>query len=424
MNRHVNATRSTRISIAVALILAAGDALASGFQLQEQTASGLGLAYSGMAAATQDASTAFWNPAGMAFLPDSEVTVAAHYIDPSFRFSSAGGPPSGSSYDALGNGGDGGVPTWVPALYGRTHLTPRLTAGLSINSPFGLSTEWDSQWAGMFHAIRSKVETLNINPVAAWQVNDFLSVAGGVSYQRLKATLTNAVTPLILTAQGRVDGSDWGWGWNVGALADSGQGTRVGLTYRSSISYRIAGQLGFNNPVLAGLDSGAAANLKLPQVASIAIAQQITPKLRVLGDFTWTGWNSVRALTVVATTGPAAGFPVSSDALNFKNSWRAGIGGEYQLNHLWLLRAGTAYDRSPVQDEFRTPRLPDDDRTWLAAGARLQATERWSFDFGYAYLWVKSAPSMLAPAGPVPGALIGTYHSNTSIFGVQTSLQF
>jgi len=424
MKRHAALSVSTYVRIAVMMAAVDGSAFASGFQLQEQTASGLGLAYSGMAAATQDASTAFWNPAGMTFLPRSQVAVAANYIIPSFRFSSAGGPPAGSTYSAFGDGGDGAVPTAVPAVYGLLHITPRLAAGLSINSPFGLSTDWDSPWAGMFYAVKSKVETLNVNPAIAWRLNDFLSVGAGVSYQRLKATLTNALTPLIPTAQGRLDGSDWAWGWNVGVLGDFGQGTRVGLTYRSAISYRVTGEVAFNNPAFAPLGSNVAADLKLPQVASIAVAQQIGPKLRVLADYTWTGWDSVQALTVIATSGPGTGLPVENVPLSFKNSWRTGVGAEYELSPPWLLRAGVAYDRSPVQDAFRSPRLPDSDRKWLAIGTSWRPDERWTLDFGYAYLWVKEASSNLVSAGPVPGVLRGRYSSNVNILGVQASMRF
>jgi long-chain fatty acid transport protein len=414
------------VDVTVALVLAAigGDAFAAGFQLQEQNASGLGLAYSGMAVATQDASVVFWNPAGMAFMPGSEVTLAANYIIPSFEFSSSGPPPGGSTYNAFGNGGDAGVSTWVPSLYGRMQLAPRLSAGLAVNAPFGLTTEWDSRWAGMFHAVKSKVETLNVNPGVAWQVNGFLSVGAGVSYQRLKATLTNAVTPLIPTAQGRLDGDDWAWGWNIGGLLDFGQGTRVGLTYRSSIDYRLSGKLAFNNPALAALGSSAEADLKLPQVVSVAVTHRFTPELRFLGDFTWTGWNSVQGLAVRATSGPAAGSVVANTALNFQSSWRTGVGAEYQASRLWMVRVGGAYDRTPVQDAFRTPRLPDSDRKWLAVGARFEPDERWLFDFGYAYLWVNRAASNLDSAGPVPGTLRGSYTANTHILGAQVSMRF
>jgi long-chain fatty acid transport protein len=420
--------RTSRVVISALLLTSASglssQAVASGFQLQEQSASGLGVAYSGMAAATQDASTTFWNPAGMSLLPGLDASVAAQYVTPSITFNSAGGPPTGSTYNAFGNGGDAGVSSWIPALYAKTTLTPQVSVGLALNAPFGLSTNWAGEWAGMFRAIKSRVDTLNINPVVSYKVNDFLSLGAGVSYQRLRATLTQGVSPLDPTAQGRLDGSDWAWGWNVGVLLDLGQGTRVGATFRSSTDYRIDGGLSFNSPALAPLGSGAATSLRLPRVASLSVAQRLTPNLRLLADYTFTAWNSVRQLTVVGTSGLGNGQVLLNDVLNFRNSWRAGVGAEYQLNPAWLLRAGLAYDRSPVDDAFRTPRLPDNDRKWLAVGALYAPQESWSVDFGYAYLQVQDAPSQLTTAGPVPGALIGSYSLKTSVLGVQASLHF
>jgi long-chain fatty acid transport protein len=409
--------------VALAWLLASSGVLASGFQLQEQSASGLGVAYSGMAAAVQDGSTVFWNPAGLSWLGGSGVALSADYIIPSFKFTSS---PGGSTYEAFGDGGNGGVSTLVPAFYAYTTLNPQLALGLAVNAPFGLSTEWDNQWAGMFYAIKSKVQTLNINPAVSWKVNEHFALAAGVSYEQLKATLTNGVTPLIPTAQARLDGSDWQWGWNVGALVDFGQGTRLGATYRSAIGYTISGNLSFNDPAFAPLASGVKADLRLPHTFSLALSQKITEQLRLLMDFSATGWNSIGALTVIATSGPAAGMPVSNTPLNFNNSWRAGAGIEYQINAPWLVRAGVAYDRSPVQDAYRDPRLPDDDRTWLAAGARFEPAPGWAIDLGYAYLWIKNATSELStPAGsPFPNTLFGTYKSSTSILGLQVAYHF
>ena len=417
------------LALGAALVACAGSAFGSSFQLQEQSASGLGVAYAGMGAATQDASTVFWNPAGMAFMTEREISVSADYIAPKFDFTSAGPPPAGSTYNVFGNDGNAGVSAVVPGLYLRMPITPRLSAGLAVNAPFGLTTEWKSPWAGMFIAVKSKIQTVNINPGISWKASDFLSFGVGVSYQRLQATLTNALTPLVPAAQGRVDGNDWAWGWNVGVLADFDEGTRVALTYRSGASYHVTGALSFNAaaaplaPVLPP-PSAIAANLKLPDTASLAIAQRFDSGVRVLADLSWTGWNSLQALTIIATSGPLAGHPVSNLNLGNTNSWRAGIGVEVPVNHVWLLRVGTAYDRSPIPDKFREPRLPDNDRTWLAVGARFQPGDRWSCDIGYAHLWVKDGKSELPATGPVPGALIGTYTSDINIFGVQGSVHF
>ena len=408
------------------VVLTAGLGLrahAAGFQLWDQTGSGLGVAYSGMPAAAQDAGTVFWNPAAMSLVPGTQAVAGVAFIKTSFDFTSAGGPPGGSTYNALGDGGDAGGGNWVPALYGKMAITPRLSGGLAINAPFGLKTDWDSPWAGMFHAVRSEVKTLNINPAIGYEVNKYLSLGAGVSYQRLEATLTSGVT---LTAQGRLDGDDWAYGWNVGALVDFGQGTRVGLTYRSAIDYTIEGDLTFNDAALAANASRVKADLKLPQTVAVGLSHEFNPDLRVLADVTWTGWDSVQALTVIATSGPSSGLPVASTALNFRNSWRAGAGVEYRWRPAWLLRGGLAYDRSPVQDAFRTPRLPDENRKWLAAGVRFEPSTQWSLDVGYAHLWVETASSTLAPAGPLAalGALRGRYESRSDVLAAQASFHF
>jgi long-chain fatty acid transport protein len=166
------------------------------------------------------------------------------------------------------------------------------------------------------------------------------------------------------------------------------------------------------------------ADLELPRTFAIGVSHVVTPNLRLLADFTSTGWDSIQSLTVIATSGALNGQPVSNIALKFQDSWRVGAGVEYQMHPAWLLRAGLAYDHSPVQDEFRTPRLPDDDRRWLAVGARWQPNAQWAFDVGYAHLWVQSAPSSLASAGPVPGALRGRYESSSNVLAVQGAFHF
>lgn len=115
---------------------------------------------------------------------------------------------------------------------------------------------------------------------------------------------------------------------------------------------------------------------------------------------------------------------VSDTPLKFTDSWRAGVGLEYQISTRWLLRTGVAYDPSPVQDVYRTPRLPDADRKWFAIGARWEASSHLSLDMGGAYLWVQSAPSELTSALPVPGELRGTYRSHIVILGSQLNFRF
>jgi len=432
--------RALALAVGTALGAAAAGIQASGFQIMTQSASGLGVAFAGMAVAGQDASTAFWNPAAMSLLPGVQGAAVLSYVSPSTEYTDDGTSRLNGLYPlgALGDGGSDGAPNaWVPALYATWMLTPDWSVGLAVNAPFGLTTEWDRPWAGQFFAVKSKIETLNINPTLSFKVNDTVTLGAGVSYQQLTAELTNAVPiPRVSPASsplGEIDGEDWGFGWNVGALIDFQQGTRVGLTYRSTIDYTLDGgklTVGGANPLPSGIPNSVTADVELPDVFSIGLSHQLTPEARVLADWTWTGWDAIQDLTIRQAT---FGTALKSTPLNFENTWRAGLGVEYQVNPSWLLRGGVAYDKTPVQDEYRTPRLPDEDRTWLAVGARYQPEQNaaWWIDVGYAHEWVDDAKSELTECLAVvsgrcaaSGSLNGKYESSINLFAAQVSFRF
>jgi long-chain fatty acid transport protein len=407
--------RALALAVGTALGTVAAAVQASGFQLMEQSASGLGLAFAGMAAAGQDASTAFWNPAAMSLLPGVQGAAVLSYIAPTTEYKDSGS----STFSALGDGGSDGAPNaWVPALYATWMLTPDWSVGLAVNAPFGLATEWDKPWAGQFHAVKSEIETLNINPVVSFKVNEMLTLGAGLSYQQIKAELTSAVgfAPPNTVFVGKIEGDDWELGWNVGALIDFQQGTRIGLTYRSTIDYTLTGD--FRSPQGKVPVS---ADVKLPDTFSVGLSHQFTPDTRVLADWTWTGWDSIQDLPIEYA---GLGVLITNTTLKFDNSWRAGLGVEHQLDPSWLLRAGVAYDNTPVQDEYRTPRLPDEDRTWLALGVRYQPEQNaaWWVDVGYAHLWVDDAESNLPLSRQ--GSLIGKYEANIDLFAAQVSFRF
>jgi long-chain fatty acid transport protein len=53
------------------------------------------------------------------------------------------------------------------------------------------------------------------------------------------------------------------------------------------------------------------------------------------------------------------------------------------------LRAGFAYDETPIRSaEFRTPRIPDNDRYFLSAGLKWSVTNFMDLDVAYAHLFV------------------------------------
>jgi long-chain fatty acid transport protein len=446
-----NGRKAAALLASVALAGTGGGAGASGFALIEQNASGIGNAYAGAAAVADDASTIFFNPAGMTRLPGMQFVAAAHAIRPSAKFTNAGSTLAPLQTSLGGNGGDAGDWAFVPNAYFSWQISPRWFVGVGLNAPFGLKTEYDPAWVGRFHAIESELKTININPSVAFKVNDALSVGAGVNYQRAEATLSNAVNysaaafavggagllALVggagVEGVGRMEGDDHGWGYNLGALFNVGEHTRLGLAYRSPVNYKVEGSVAFGNrpaALAAGLSNGpVSADLKVPGSASWSIFHRLNPRWDVMADVSWTGWSTITSLTIVRSGGAL----LSSVPLEWRDTWRVSAGGNYRHSNAWTLRFGLAYDQSPVPDAHRTPRIPDQDRTWLALGLQYRPSKQVAIDVGYAYLFVRNATSRLCDAAGAAAnalacagrnALMGSYDNDVNILSAQFRYAF
>src|SRR3989454_9625225 len=183
-------------------LLAGSEAHAAAFALYEQGVSGLGNAYAGAAAVAEDATTVWWNPAGMSRLGSGKhFAIAGTSISPSTKFSDSSSAIATLSNPALtGTGGDAGKDAIVPSMFYVMDLNPRMHFGIGISVPFGLKTEYDPNWIGRFQGITSKVETLNVNPSLSYKLSETASIGGGISYQRGKVDILTAVNTSGLVA--------------------------------------------------------------------------------------------------------------------------------------------------------------------------------------------------------------------------------
>lgn len=424
--------RLTPVLIAIAF---SGTASAAGFQLQNQNASGTSVAFAGAAAVAEDASTIFFNPAGMTYLPmGHSVSVAGTVIDRSVRFSDTGtsampvlngaGNPTGLFHPVGGNGADGGGAKLVPALYYSYAVTPALRLGLGLSVTYGSETEYDANFAGRFSGRYTSIHQTNINPSVAYKVNDMISLGFGLNYAKSEIEFRQN-TPISLAGPlGVLKGEGDAWGWNAGAMFQLSPDTRVGLSYRSRIKVDLEGrqQVG-----ALGIDRAISAELETPDTLSLALSQKIGSKLELLADATWTGWSSVDALKPVLTaSGAAATAPLR---YSFKDAWRFGLGAKYQFTESLNLRAGLAFDQSPVPDDaHRTMTVPDSDRTWLSFGARWQMNKATSLDFGYAHIFFKDASTsrtvMNTNETVVLQTVRGNFSTSANLYSMQLNYNF
>lgn len=400
--------RFNRLAASLVLAACANLVHAAGFALVEQNVSGLGNAYAGQAAAATDASTIFFNPAGMTYLPDRQVVVAGHLVRPQAEFSGTVNPDIGG-----GNGGDAGDLALVPNAYLVHRLAPDVYLGVGLSAPFGLKTEYDPDWKGRTQAIKSEVKMVNLNPSIAWKAGESLSLGAGVSIQYAEATLTSSAGGAGVAT---VKGDDYGWGFNLGALWQASEATRVGLAYRSEVEQTLAGDVGFSTA--ATLNGPVTAAVTLPDSASLSLFHKLDSRWDLLADITWTGWSDFRELRIVRTNGVVPGTPTEE---NWSDSYRYSLGANYHLNDKLTLRGGVAFDETPVSDAFRTTRIPDEDRTWIAFGAQYRLSRKSAIDVGYAHLFIRDAAIDKAENGVT---LAGSYEASVDILSAQLTLDF
>lgn len=400
---------------------------AAGFALAEQSGSGLGNSFAGAAAIAEDASTIYSNPAGMTYIDGTQAAGALHLIKPSAKFNDEGSIKAFSApanlVPAGGDGGDAGSLAFVPNFYFMTPLSDNVKFGLGVNAPFGLKTEYDKDWIGRFQATKSELKTVNINPSLAFKLNDQISLGFGLSAMWAQAELTRSVNRVLAPESNvKIKGDDWGYGFNLGAIYQATNDTRIGLSYRSKIEQHLDGDAKFGS-ALAANSTDASADLTLPENASLSVFSRLNGTWDLLADATWTRWSRFKELRVdFSNTLPDAVTPE-----NWNNTMRYSIATNYHYNDKLKFRAGFAYDEGAIDNQFRTARIPDNDRKWLSFGVGWQATPATKLDIGYAHLFIRDTKiddDQTSAALGRNGRLRGEYDASVDILSMQVTHNF
>jgi long-chain fatty acid transport protein len=431
--------RKNLMALAVASVLGGttGVASAAGFALIEQSGSGMGNAYAGAAATAEDASTIFFNPAGMSKLEGMQIVVAGHLIDLSTKFRNSGSTgPAAMGPMTGGNGGDVGDLAIVPNFYFAMPIGDQLHFGVGVNTPFGLATEYDDNWLGRFQGIKSELMTINVNPSLSFKVSEAFSIGAGLNYQIIDAELTNAVV-LGAGVEGRakLEADDNAWGWNVGVLFQPSASTKIGVSYRSIIEYTLEGSTTVTDPTgatVSAVSGDTHADVTMPDSFSISLAQKLNDRWEILADASFTRWSEINTVDIVNSV---SGVPRDRLVLDFDDTWRYSIGANYRLNEGWLLKGGVAFDESPVKGATsRSVRLPDADRTWVSVGAQVKLKQNHRLDFGYSHLFIEDPDIDFSKGQFVPGTTTinpatvsnveGSYEGSVDLFSVQYTVTF
>jgi long-chain fatty acid transport protein len=417
-----------RLLAVLAALGIAEDAWAAGFQLREQSAEGLGNAYAGATAKASDPSTIFYNPAGMTRLEGNQASMSATWIAPVAKFKGENTTVYGAT--SGGQGGDAINDAAVAAGYAMFSISPDWKFGVALTAPFGLSTEYKSDWVGRYQTIKSEIININVTPSVAYRVNDRLSIGGGVQFGYAESTLTKAInvggilgmalgSPVALPledGQSAMTGNGLAAGFDLGLLYEFAPTTRLGVNWRSQMTYTLKGDIAFGNiPAMmaAALPNGSVkADVTLPDTVTIGFYHEISPQWAVMADIAWTNWSTFDEIRIKYTAIDHEDLVTTED---WKDTWFYSLGLTYKLDDKNRFQFGVAYDGSPVDIETRRAGIPDANRYWLSTGYTYTMNPKTSFNIAYAHIFCDSVAIHEGDANSAAGLLTGEYSGHVDI---------
>jgi long-chain fatty acid transport protein len=367
----------------------ASQAHAGGFYLQEQSVRGTGRAYSGEVA-DQGVESLWWNPAAIArsarevYVGASGVLVQSKLEDRGSTITFPGGvtlPVGGdvAAYNPIQNG-------VAPNFAISTPIMDRFAVGLSVAAPFNFETRYRQSAFPRYDALRSRLETVDLQLTGAMKVTDWLDFGVGFNAQYTNAKLQNALPNLSLILPDgltQLSGSGWNYGWTVGAQAHFDR-LSLGASYRSAMDHSPSGTVfvgGLLGPLAAGnLVAPATAKFATPWIATLGARYRITDRLTLDGQVQRYGWSKFRNIEVTS------GGVTQAIPQDYHDTTSGGVGADYEVNKRLILRAGVQYDPTPTPDFGRSARVPDSNRWLFAVGATGRVTDNMQVDAAFSYI--------------------------------------
>lgn len=392
------------------LVISASSADAGGFALREQSAEYQGLSFAGSASGGA-LSSMFWNPAATAIMPGFNTESAYVLIVPDAEVNVT--TPTGT----FASSSDIGELAFTGASYAAYQLAgydPNLFIGVALNSPFGIGTEPDNpRYWGAVLARTTELQTYNLNPTVAYRIAPGVIIGAGLQVEYADGKFKFAAgLPNSPSADFR--GDDVAFGATAGILLQPTESTSIGLGWRSQLTHTLDGDL--RAPGLGNVS--AEADLDLPDLVTLSITQAIRPDLRLMGTIEWTNWSRLQELRVE----PSIGDDVAIET-DWSDGWFFALGAEYDYSPWLTLRAGVAYEISPVDSPEKVLiAVPDSDRVWLSAGAAYKWSESTTINLGYSHVFVDDAG--FARTSPSDVDVTGEIESSADIVTVGLKIKW
>ncbi|MDX1635306.1 MAG: outer membrane protein transport protein [Marinobacter sp.] len=460
MQKNTDRTGFRTCFLPALLVLAPASALAGGYALNEQGAAASGVANAGAVANPENASTVYFNPAGMTELEGTQVSFGAAVLDVTGDFEGSAVRDDGSP--VTGNDGGDFVPSAVvPNLYLNHKLNDNVAVGFGLNAPYGLTADYNDGFVGRFFADETDLTVVSFSPALGFTDNEGFSGGFSVNVLYAEGTLSKFSD---FQSQGlpqdgyfEVEGDDVAVNYTFGIQYQPVESTRFGLVFRTETELDVEGDATLTNAPVFGptgptgqtqtLTENARVPLAIPEQLTFGVSHKAVDTVTLLASVSWTRWSRFESLDVLSTQANA-GTP--NETISFlgeqkygepgvighvpeqwKDTWSAAVGTVWQATPAVALRAGYAFDESPV-NEFRTARVPSEDRHWITLGGQYaHMPSGWTVDLAAGYLIIDD-PSVdeeeytFGDNQPTPGAarLTGEYELDAWGAAIQLSKTF
>ncbi|WP_318480982.1 outer membrane protein transport protein [Photobacterium leiognathi] len=402
----------TRSVITAAIALASSQSMAAGFQLNAQSATGLGRAFAGDGVIADNASTMSKNAASMTLFDAPALSLGVIAIDTDVKVKDTGiRTPLNPNHPLPIDDASIGGTSYAPNIYYIQPINDKFAVGASLYSNFGTKTEFNEDYAADLFGGITDVKSVNLGLSAAYRINQQLSIGGGLDVIYGSGKLERGRNSPLLGGKDAVniDADGVALGFNLGTIYELDQNNRFGLSYRYSPTLKAKGDINY-----LGRDIGnEKLKMPLPDMAEFSGFNKLNDKFAVHYSIQWIRWSEFDKLETTGGT--------FSKAYEWQDSWHYSIGGTYYLNNQWTLRAGYMHDTS-AQNKETSISVPDSDRNWLSGGFSYHLDSKSTIDFGLTYLIGKdvSVEESQAPLATVNA----TTRANAWLYGLQYSRSF
>jgi long-chain fatty acid transport protein len=410
------------------LLVFSSHAMASAFQLWEQDATNIANFHAGYAAAAYNASTAFYNPAGINRFTNQQLVFAVDPVVTSFKYTGTAAINTIEDGAPQAVTAQGGSASFIPAMHYVTPLSEIVSFGLSVDVPFGLMTNYGKSTALRYVSTMSSVKVIDIGPVLSFKLSDNIAFGFGPDLQIMHGEFDQVGTNGVIEWDGdginRAD--DTGYGMHAGMMYDLSDATRFGLSYHSQVVHHLTGTSSFSGPLVREaleIPSGeitskrAKVNITLPPYTALSAYHKLNSDVALMGSVIYTQWSTLQNLVLQNVAGiqdlEASTNVIVTIPQHFRNTYSLSLGADYFATDKITLRGGLGYDQTPVSNIYRNVQMPDNNHYAVAVGGHYQTTSTIGFDIGWTHIFVKQAN--VNPPAQVTGDEIAT--TNGSVTG-------